>query len=245
MPSALVTGVSRRRGIGWAATQRLRRDGWTVFTTGWHEYDAEQQRRCEPVEAVDLELDLSDPTAAAPLFDAAENAVGNLTALVVIHTVDLGGGLMQVSAESIDRHLSANVRGSLLLMKEFAIRFRGEVGSGRIVLFTSGPPQLGAIAYAASKGALEWCTYSAATELGSRGITVNAINPGPNQTGWMSPEIEDEAASRTPLGRPGRPDDAAALVAFLLSADAAWINGQILTSDGGHSIAGKPFPGPA
>jgi 3-oxoacyl-[acyl-carrier protein] reductase len=245
MPSALVTGVSRRRGIGWAATQRLRQHGWTVFTTGWREYDAEQERGHEAVDAVDLQLDLSDPTAPAHLFDAAENAVGHLTALVAIHTVDLGGGLLQVSAESIDRHLAANVRGSLLLMKEFASRFRGEPGSGRIVLFTSGPPQLGAISYAASKGALEWATYSAATELGPMGITVNAINPGPNQTGWMSAEVEQEAASRTPLGRPGRPEDAAALVAFLLSADAGWINGQIITSDGGHSIAGKPFPGPA
>ena len=174
-----------------------------MFTTGWHEYDAAQQRGAEPIEGVDLELDLSDQTAPTRLFDAAENAVGSLTALVVIHTVDLGGGLMQVSAESIDRHLSANVRGSLLLMKEFAGRFRGDAGSGRIVLFTSGPPQLGAIGYAASKGALEWSTYSAATELRPKGITVNAINPGPNQTGWMSPEIEHEAAWRTPLGRPG------------------------------------------
>lgn len=178
MPSALVTGVSRRRGIGWAATQRLRQDGWTVFTTGWREYDTEQQRGHESIDSVDLEMDLSDPTAPVRLLDVAENAVGHLTALVVIHTVDLGGGLMQVSAESIDRHLSVNVRGSLLLMKEFAMRFRGEAGSGRIVLFTSGPPQLGAIAYAASKGALEWCTYSSATELGSRGITVNGNQPG-------------------------------------------------------------------
>ena len=102
--------------------------------------------------------------------------------------------------------------------------------------------QNGAIAYAASKGALEWITYSAATELGPHGITVNAINPGPSQTGWMTPEIEHAAATRTPLGRAGQPQDAAGLVSFLLSEDADFINGQVITSDGGHRVAGGSWP---
>jgi 3-oxoacyl-[acyl-carrier protein] reductase len=84
--------------------------------------------------------------------------------------------------------------------------------------------------------------YSAATELGPLGINVNAINPGPNQTDWMSPEMEREAAARTPLGRAGQPQDAAALVSFLLSGDAAFINGQLITSDGGHRIAEGSWP---
>jgi 3-oxoacyl-[acyl-carrier protein] reductase len=129
-----------------------------------------------------------------------------------------------------------------LLVRAFAERLIARASSGRIVIFTSGPPQTGAIAYAASKGALEWITYSAATELGPRGITVNAVNPGPNQTGWMSPEIEREAAQRTPLGRAGSPDDAAALVSFLLSDNAAFINGQVITSDGGHRVAAGSWP---
>ena len=147
-----------------------------------------------------------------------------------------------MTLEVIARHMAINVRGSLLLMRAFAERVSDPSAPRRIVIFTSGPPQNGAIAYAASKGALEWITYSAATELGPRGVTVNAINPGPNQTGWMTPKIEQAAAKRTPLGRAGRPTDAAALVSFLLSEDAAFINGQVITSDGGHRIAGGSWP---
>lgn len=102
--------------------------------------------------------------------------------------------------------------------------------------FTSNLPQTGAIAYAASKGAIEWLTVSAATELGRDGITVNAVNPGPNQSGWMTAEIEKEAAARTPPGRVGKPEDAAGLVAFLLSNEGGWVNGQVISSDGGHSV---------
>ena len=77
---------------------------------------------------------------------------------------------------------------------------------------------------------------SAATGLGRDELTVNAVNPGPNQSGWMTAEIEQEAAARTALGRVGRPEDAAALVAFLLSNEGGWVNGQVISSDGGHSV---------
>jgi 3-oxoacyl-[acyl-carrier protein] reductase len=120
-------------------------------------------------------------------------------------------------------------------MAEFARRFHGEHGTGRIVNVSSGLPLNGEIAYAASKGALEWITVSAAVELGERGITVNAIDPGPTDTGWMTPELLDAAERATPLGRAGRPEDAAELVAFLCSERGGWITGQILRSDGGFS----------
>ena len=147
-----------------------------------------------------------------------------------------------MTPDVIDRHMAINVRGSLLIVRAFAERVIAQSRSGRIVIFTSGPPQSGAIAYAASKGALEWITYCAATERGPRGINVNAINPGPNQTGWMTPAVEREAAQRTPLGRAGRPEDAAAAVSFLLSEDATFINGQVITSDGGHRVAAGSWP---
>lgn len=221
---------------------RLRRDGWAVFTSGWKAYDREQHEGDADAVDVDAELDLGDTASVAALFDSALKRIGPITALVVAHAHDVAGGVVDITSDSLDRHLAINVRGTVLLMQAFTDQFRSASGTGRIVVFTSGPPQTGAIAYAASKGALEWVTFSAATELGPRGITVNAVNPGPNQTGWMTPAVEHEAAKRTPLGRTGRPEDAASLVAFLVSSDAGWINGQVITSDGGHGIAGGSWP---
>jgi 3-oxoacyl-[acyl-carrier protein] reductase len=242
MPVALVTGVSRTRGIAAAVAARLREDGFTVVTCGWTPYDDEHHAAIAEQVTVDLQFDLGDPRAPAELLGAAEREAGPISALVLAHAHDSGGGVLDITAESIDRHLAINVRANLRLIRAFAERLRDDGRQGRIVIFASGPPQTGAIAYAASKGALEWITYSAATELGPYGITVNAINPGPNQTGWMSPEIEREAAQRNPLRRYGRPEDAAALVSMLLSDDAGFINGQLITSDGGHGIAGGSWP---
>lgn len=241
MSGVVVTGVSRRRGIAAAVAERLRRDGWAVFTTGWRPYDAEMSGGVDREQPVDLEADLADPDVPPRVIEAAAASVGPLRALVNVHTVDVGGGLLDMTPALIDRHLAVNVRATLLLMRAFVVAVRGSAGGsagGRIVNFTSRPPQTGAIAYAASKGAIEWLTLSAATELGADGITVNAVDPGPNQSGWMTREIEEAAALRTPLGRAGRPEDAAALVAFLLSPDGGWVNGQVISSDGGHSAVG-------
>ena len=242
MSAVLITGVSRARGIAAAVADRLRADGFSVVGAGWTPYDREIHAGIDEQTDSDLQGDLGDPAGPGRLLEAAEEKVGLLSALVIAHTHDPGGGLFEVTGEGIDRHLAINVRGSLLLMQAFAERLREQSRPGRIVIFTSGPPQNGAIAYAASKGALEWITYSAATELGPHRITVNAVNPGPNQTGWMSPELEREAARRTPVGRSGRPEDAAALVSFLLSEDGGFINGQVITSDGGTGVAGGSWP---
>jgi 3-oxoacyl-[acyl-carrier protein] reductase len=252
MPAALVTGVSRRVGIAAAVAQTLAREGWDVAATCWRQYDETEPWGSNPDEAEEIvaelralgvrgelyEDDLADAAAPVRVLDAAEAAVGPLTALVCVHAHSELGGLLDTDAAQLDRHLMVNARGTALLMAEFARRFRGKHGSGRIVTFSSGLPLTGEIAYAASKGALEWISVSAAVELGPFGITVNAVDPGPTDTGWLSPELFGAVAQATPRGRPGQAQDAAELVAFLCSERGGWITGQVLRSDGGFSWVG-------
>jgi 3-oxoacyl-[acyl-carrier protein] reductase len=216
MPTALVTGAGREGNIAAAVVRALERDGWTTVTT-----DVEG-------EATVL-ADLEDPDAPAQIFDR----VGPVEALVACHAVSELGGVLEASAEQIDRHLAVNARGTLLLIAELVRRLPGDWG--RIVTFTSGLPLAGEIAYAASKGAIAWLTVTAAVEVGPRGITVNAVDPGPTDTGWMGDELREAISRSTPLGRLGRPEDAAELVAFLCSERAGWITGRVLRSDGGFS----------
>jgi 3-oxoacyl-[acyl-carrier protein] reductase len=257
MAAALVTGASRRAGIAAAVARALASAGWDVATTCWRPYDESEPwgSRAEEAEELVAELrglgvraalhedDLADAAAPARVVDAAEEAVGPLTALVNVHTHSELGGLLETTAEQFDRHVTVNARATVLLAAEFARRFRGEPGSGRIVNFTSGLPLTGEIAYAASKGAVEWLTVSAAVELGPRGITVNAIDPGPTDTGWLSPELHAAVEDATPLGRVGRPEDAAELVVFLCSPAGRWITGQVLHSDGGFGWVRTPRRG--
>jgi 3-oxoacyl-[acyl-carrier protein] reductase len=171
------------------------------------------------------------------MLDAAELAVGALTALVNVHAHSEDGGLLEATAEQLERHWAVNARGTALLVAEFARRFHCESGTGRVVSFTSGLPLVGELAYAASKGALEWITVSTAAELAPCGISVNAVDPGPTDTGWLSPELRERIEAETPLGRLGRPEDSAALVAFLCSPSGGWITGQVIRCDGGWSSA--------
>ena len=94
-------------------------------------------------------------------------------------------------------------------------------------------PMAGELAYTATKGALQAFTVQLAAEVAALGITVNAIGPGPNDTGWIDDELRAELLPRFPMGRIGRPEDAAALVAFLCSEEAGWITGQVVHSEGG------------
>jgi 3-oxoacyl-[acyl-carrier protein] reductase len=244
--NAVVTGVSRRIGIGFAITRRLLSLGAEVFVQSWTPHDAARPSGPDPVgmDAVLSELreggrvehlacDFADPEAPARVLAAAEQALGHLDILVVNHARSGEGRLGELTAEHLDAFLHENVRASLLLVKEFSARHDGRPG-GRVVLMTSGQhlgPMAGEVAYAVSKGALHQATRTLADALIDRGITVNTINPGPTDTGWGLAEIDP--SHTMPLGRWGEPDDAARLIAWLCTDDAHWITGQVIDSEGG------------
>jgi NAD(P)-dependent dehydrogenase (short-subunit alcohol dehydrogenase family) len=241
--NALVTGVSRRAGIGFAVVQQLLSAGASVFAHGWGPHDAAQPWGAEPggTEAVARELgipfieaDFADPASPAEVVAAARDALGPLDLLVVNHARSGLGRLGELTAEEIDAFLHENVRASLLLVQEFAAQHDDSRGGGRVVLFTSGQhlaPMSREVAYAVSKGALHQATRTLAEELADRFITVNTVNPGPTDTGWGLGDHDPGRAM--PFGRWGEPDDAARLVAWLCSDDARWITGQVIDSEGG------------
>jgi len=231
LKNALVTGVSRRAGIGFAIVQRLEEQGLRVFTQGWSAHDEAQPWGSDDY-APGLEADFADPDAPAQVVAAARTAIGPLDTLVVNHARSGHGRLDELTAADIDAFLHENVRASLLLVREFAAQFAADGGS--VVLLTSGAhlaPMSREVAYAVSKGALAVATATLAEELAGRGIRVNCVNPGPTDTGWGLAELDPARAM--PFGRWGEPDDAARLVAWLCSDDGRWVTGQVLDSEGG------------
>jgi 3-oxoacyl-[acyl-carrier protein] reductase len=245
---ALVTGASRNIGIGAAIARELAAGGADLFITYYRPYDSTVGVAAQPTEAEallaelrqmgvraeGLELDLSEADAPQRLFDAVEARLGPVDILVNNAAHSEHDGIDRLDAALLDRHYRLNVRGMALLCAEFVRRFRGEWG--RIINISSGQgvgPMPGELAYAATKGAVEAFTVSLSAEVGPRGITVNAVDPGATDTGWMTPELKADLGAAAALGRVGEPLDAARLVRFLASAEAGFITGQVIHSRGG------------
>lgn len=246
---ALVTGVSRKAGIGAAIAHAFVEAGADVFTTYYRPYDelmpwgnnaSEAQEivnelRAKGVRAEGMEADLSDPEAPARLFDYIHSSFGFVDLLVNNAVCDMEADVYSLSADLIDRHYAVNVRAVMLLCAEFAKRHDGRSG-GRIINLSSGQglePMPDNLPYAATKGAVEAFTLSLSASLAGKGITVNAIDPGPTDTGWVSADLRAKLLQRAPFGRIGTSDDAAKLVLYLASAEAQWITGQVIRSRGG------------
>lgn len=246
---AVVTGVSRRAGIGFAIAQRLLADGASVFLQSWSEHDAAQPWGADrdgvngvlgalgkPDRVGHLAADLGDPDAPAAVLDAARERFGPVDVLIANHARSSKQSLEQLTADELDRTWAVNARGSLLLVQAFAAQHDDASEGGRVVLLTSGQhlaPMSGELPYAVSKGAIHQMTRSLADHLADRSITVNTINPGPTDTGWATPEVTEAVGQSMPFGRWGQPSDVANLVAFLVGDEGAWITGQVIDSEGG------------
>jgi 3-oxoacyl-[acyl-carrier protein] reductase len=236
---AIVTGASR--GIGAAVAERLGQDGFTIIVN-YSGDAAPAEALARKIEAkgsraLTAKADVSNPIAVRGMFDAAEAAFGGVDVLVN------NAGIMQLSAisdtedASFSRQIDVNLKGTFNTLREAARRLRD---GGRIINFSSSvvgllQPTYGV--YAATKAAVEAMSSVLTKELRGRGITVNAVAPGPTATDLFlkgkPQEVVDRLAKLAPLERLGQPADIANAVAFLAGPDGAWINGQTLRANGG------------
>jgi len=246
---ALVTGVSRNIGIGAAISRYLAASGANVFTTYYRPFDEMmpwssnsseveeiiKSLKSQGVKAAGIEANLAEVETPEKLFGEVEKTLGKVDILINNAAHDQQADIYSLSPELLDAHYAVNVRGTTLLCAEFAKRHHGREG-GRIINLTSGQtlaPMPESLPYAITKGAIEALTISLSASLASKKITVNAVDPGATDTGWMSDEFISKLENKAPFGRVGIPEDAAKIILFLASTQAQWITGQIIRSRGG------------
>lgn len=256
--TVVVTGVSRRRGIGYAIASRLAGMGANLFIHHYSPYDAGQPWGADSINDVVAslraklagaarlehgEIDLAEAAGGERVIEAAASAFGHLDALVCNHALSAGDGrLADMTAESLDSHWAVNTRATLLATRDFAAQHDGRAG-GRVIWMTSGQnlgPMSTEIAYATSKAALAGMTPSVANDLISHGIVLNTVNPGPVNTAYLDHLVDDPSAESAawvadhfPAKRIGEPDDPARLIAWLISDEGRWMVGQVLNTEGG------------
>jgi 3-oxoacyl-[acyl-carrier protein] reductase len=247
---ALITGASRRNGIGAAACRALARQGTNILFTTWQAYDREQPHGADEngpvalekallgmgVQARRLEIDLAHPDSAAKVLDFAQEWLGLPDILVNNAACSTSDGFERLDAATLDAHYAVNVRATVLLSVELARRAKA-LGrfSGHIISMSSGQawgPMPSELAYVATKGAIEAFTLSLAAELAALGITVNAVDPGPTDTGWMTEQMRNDGATSSGLPKFNQPDDAARVIVFLASDAARHLTGQVIHARG-------------
>lgn len=240
---ALVTGAAR--GIGAAIAERLSAEGASVainYATSIEDAGEVANRiRAKGGTAQTIRADLSDPSQAKGVVEAALVKFGRLDILVNNAGKFNLGPIGAVNEDHVRSQFALNVDGPIFVTQAAASHFPEE--GGRVINVSSvvaTRPVAGASVYSATKAALDALTRAWATELGPRGITVNAVAPGPVETALfrsaayrMGEQAVRGLVARTPLGRIGTPSDVADVVAFLASPDARWVTGQVIEASGG------------
>lgn len=240
LSTALVTGGSR--GIGRAVAQTLAAAGLQVFLT----YVSKPEEADQTVRAITerggraraFRMDVGDAEAVSAFFRDEVRDKVELAVLVNNAGITRDGLILRMKDEDFDRVLGVNLRGAFLCLRE-AAKIMSKQRHGRIINISSVVGQMGnagQINYSAAKAGLIGMTKSAARELASRSVTVNAVAPGfieTDMTAALSDEARDAYAKAIPLGRLGSAQDVADAVAFLASDKASYITGQILAVNGG------------
>ena len=244
-PVALVTGGAR--GIGAAAALRLAADGYHVAIACREAKSHARETLAaleKQTEAVLLEGDLADPDVPQRLVDGTVEAFGGLDALVNNAGNVVVGGLEDADADAFDRQFAVNARAPFLLCKAALPHLARSAQEGRTAAIVnvsslngSRVPSFGAPLYSASKAALNMLTVALAPSLAEHGVRINAVEPGATETEMFLANANDEARAhfidRAAMGRLGKPDEVATVIAFLLSADAGWMTGEVVSASGG------------
>lgn len=247
---AIVTGTSRSKGIGAAICRSLASAGADVFFTHWSPFDEvsgnglDQEfpnMLCEElrnigVNAVHMEVDLSRSESSSLIMDRVEETLGTPSILVNNATFESPANFRTLNREILEKHYQVNNSGTLMLSLEFAKRYEKsfpERKDGRIINMVSKGPDPNNLAYIATKGMIIAITEPLSVGLAPIGITVNSVDPGPTDSGWINDEMREQLLPLFPTGRIGVPEDAARLITFLASDDSRWITGQTIKSEGG------------